>query len=292
MKKNTADRTGAVIRTTDLYTVRGKILLTLVYLLCVIAAVVALFPPLWVFLASFKEHREFLREPTLLPQSLDIAKFAETWQVLKIGRYFVNSLISVAGCTICALVINGLTAYGISIVRPKGSQAVYAMILWSLLIPGTISLVPLFMNINRLGLSGFFTPLWLSFGANAFYVVLYKQVFDALPPSFLVAARMDGGNHGQNFFKIVLPLSKPIAVVIAIYAVNGAWSDFLLPYLVLDHTEFETVMVRLFQFRNNPQIRDVEMLRAIAFSIIPPIIIFLAFQRQITSSMLEAGLRG
>jgi multiple sugar transport system permease protein len=289
---NNKERTGTIIRKTDLYKLHGKVLLTLVYIFCIAVAVIALFPPIWVLLAGFKEHREFLREATLFPVAFDLTKYADTWRILKIGTYFRNSLMSVVGCTVCALMFNGLMAYGISIIKPKGANIVHAMILWSMLIPGTTSLVPLFMNINRLGLTGFFTPLWLGFGANAFYVILYKQFFDSLPSSFIEAARMDGGTNMQIFMRVVLPLSKSIAVVIAIYAINGAWSDFLLPYLVLDTTPWETVMVRLYQFRNNSQIRDVEILRAIAFSIVPPIIIFLAFQKQITSSMMEAGLKG
>jgi multiple sugar transport system permease protein len=159
------------------------------------------------------------------------------------------------------------------------------------MVPATTSLVPLFININKLGLSGTFYPLWFSLGANAFYVVLFKQFFDTLPKSIIEAARLDGCNNLQLFMKIVMPLSKPIIIVVAMYAVNAAWSDFLLPYLVLNNSGHETVMVRLFQFRNG-KTSDVDILRAIVFAIVPLVILFTAFQKQITQNGTHSGIKG
>ena len=102
------------------------------------------------------------------------------------------------------------------------------------MIPATTSVVALFVNINRIGLNKSFIPLWLAYGANAFWVVLFKEFFEGLPPELIEAARLDGCNVVQVFYKIVLPLSKPIIMVIVIFAVTAAWSDFLLPYLILN----------------------------------------------------------
>lgn len=261
------------------------------FIICLIITIISIAPPIWVFLSSFKDIKEFTIEPTLLPKKFDFSKFIKTWNDLKFYKYYVNTFYSVAGSVVCAIVFNGLLAFAISIIKPKGSKIVYALILGSLMIPATTSVVPLFININKLGLNGTFYPLWLALGANAFYVVLYKQFFDTLPQSVIEAARIDGCSNWQIFFKIVMPLSKPITMVIAMYAVNAAWSDFLLPYLLLNNTGLETVMVRLFQFRNS-KATDVEVLRAIVFAIIPPIILFTAFQKQITQSSAHSGVKG
>ena len=162
----------------------------------------------------------------------------------------------------------------------------------TLMVPATTSIVPLFINITRLGLGGSFLPLWMSMGASAFYVVLFKNFYDAMPGSLLEAARLDGCDHWQLFFRIVLPLSMPINIVIVIYAVNAAWSDFLLPYLVLGGTKLETVMVRLFTYRTSDRVNNMDIIRAIVFSIIPPIVLFIAFQRQITQNVISAGIKG
>ena len=161
-----------------------------------------------------------------------------------------------------------------------------------LLVPATISIVPLFMNIQRLHMGNSFLPLWLSYGANAMYVVLFIQFFESLPKSMIEASRIDGCTPLQTFFHIVLPLSKPICAVVAIFAINAAWSDFLLPYLVLRGGTLQTVMVRLFVFSTEQTVNADTMMRSVVFSMIPPIILFFIFQKQLTENAVSVGIKG
>lgn len=285
------NKENGIITRLDLKRPQIRLLYYLIFAFCIIITIISIAPPVWVFLSSFKDIKEFTLEPTLLPREFDFGKFTKTWNDLKFYRYYVNSFISIAGSVVCAVVFNGLLAFAISIVKPKGSKLIYGLVLGSLMVPATTSIVPLFININKLGLSGTFYPLWFSLGANAFYVVLFKKFFDTLPTSIIEAARLDGCNNLQIFMKIVMPLSKPIIIVVAMYAINAAWSDFLLPYLVLNNTGRETVMVRLFQFRNG-KTADVDILRAIVFAIVPLVILFGAFQKQITQNSNHSGLKG
>jgi len=285
------NKDNGIITRSDLKRPQVRILYYALFTICLIITIISIAPPLWVLLSSFKDIKEFTIEPTILPKEYDLNRFIKTWNDLKFFKFYVNSFYSVAGSVVCAIVFNGLLAFALSIIKPKGSKFIYALVLGSLMVPATTSIVPLFININKLGLSGTFYPLWFSIGANAFYVVLYKQFFDTLPKSIIEAARIDGCNNLQIFTRIVMPLSKPITMVVAMYAVNYAWSDFLLPYLVLNNSGLETVMVRLFQFRNG-KTADVDILRAIVFAIIPPIILFTAFQKQITQSNTHSGVKG
>jgi multiple sugar transport system permease protein len=289
------------IRPYDLKNPRVKVGYALMTLFCVFAVLVALMPVVWVILSGFKELKEFNRGVKaadkryyhqLLPVSFSLKEYAQTWNEMKYLRYYLNSLFVVLGSMVAAVLCNGLLAYGISRLKPRGWKIVYALIMGTLMVPATTSIVPLFININRLGLSASFVPLWLSAGASAFYVVLFKNFYDALPDSLLEAARLDGCSNWSLFTKIVLPLSMPINIVILIYAVNAAWSDFLLPYLVLNGTKLETVMVRLFTYRTSDRVNNMDIIRAIVFSIIPPILLFIAFQRQITQNVISAGIKG
>lgn len=289
-KKYRKKQEGA-IRYFDLASPGVKAACIIIFILCIIMIIIALFPAVWVFLASFKDIRQFRRNPTILPDTYDFSVFKDTWDTLGFGKFYVHSLISVAGSTVCAVFFNGLLAYGLSILKPKGYGIVNGLVLWSMLIPATTSIVSLFVNINRVGLDGSYIPIWLAMGANAFYVILFKQYFEGLPKSLIEAATLDGCSVFKIFYKIVLPLSMPIVMVVCIFAVTAAWSDFLLPYLVLSNAGKETVMVRLFQFRTN-NTNDVDILRAIVFSIIPPIVIFTIFQKKITQSVATAGIKG
>lgn len=280
-----------IIRSFDLKRTNVRLLYTIILSVCVGAILLGVLPLVWVFLSSLKDIREFMRETTILPKTWQFSKFAQTWGELKFIRYYRNSLISVIGSVICAVLFNGLLGYALSRIKPAGSKAVYALVMWGLLIPATTSIVPLFININRIGLSGSFWPLWLSMGANAFYVILFKNFFDSLPKSLIEAAKIDGCTDLYIFRSIAVPLSQAIVMVVVMYAVNAAWSDFLLPYLLLNNTGLETVMVRLFQFRNS-RYNDVQILRAIIFVMAPPIVLFFVFQKQITQVTMQSGIKG
>lgn len=299
MKKQ-ATFSGA-IRAYDLRNPRVKVGYALMTIFCVFAVLIAIMPVVWVILAGFKDLKEFNRGVKaadnhyyhqFLPVSFSLDEYIDTWNQMKYLRYYMNSFLVVIGSVIVAVLSNGLLAYGLSRLKPRGWKVVYALIMGTLMVPATTSIVPLFMNINKLGLSGTFIPLWLSAGASAFYVVLFKNFYDAMPDSLLEAARLDGCTNWKLFMQIVLPLSMPINIVIIIYAVNAAWSDFLLPYLVLNGTSLETVMVRLFTYRTSDRVNNMDIIRAIVFSIIPPIIVFISFQRQITQNVMSAGIKG
>ena len=124
------------------------------------------------------------------------------------------------------------------------------------------------------------------------YVILFVQFFESLPSSIIEASRIDGCNQLQIFFRIVLPLSKPICAVVAIFAINAAWSDFLLPYLVLRGGDKQTVMVRLFVFSTEQTVNADAMMRSVVFSMIPPIILFFIFQKQLTENSVSVGIKG
>lgn len=285
-KKYFEKRDGA-IRGYDMHSPKSRVLSVVIMIICMLMVVIALFPVVWVFLASFKDLKDFTRNVTIIPQKFDFEGVKKTWDQLKFAKYYMNSLILVAGSVVCAIIFNGLMAYGLAILKPKGYQVVQALVMWSLLIPSTASIVALFRNITLLGFSKSFLPLWLSYGANAFWVVLFKEFFEELPGELVEAARLDGCGPLQVFTKLILPLSKPIIMVVAIFAVTAAWSDFLLPYLL----KVETVMVKLFSFKDTPT-NAVSMLRAVMFAIIPPTILFVLFQKQITDGAAAGAVKG
>ncbi len=284
-------RTG-VIRDYDMHSLSVRIGYGLIYGLCIVMMVFAVFPLVWVVLAGFKDLKEFMSSTSLLPRSFDLGLFFKTWNQLGIAKNYLNSLISVVGSVICALIFNGLLGYGLAILKPRGYGVVKKMVMLSLLVPATISIVPLFMNIQRLHMGNSFLPLWLSYGANAMYVVLFIQFFESLPQSMIEASRIDGCTPLQTFFHIVLPLSKPICAVVAIFAINASWSDFLLPYLVLRGGPLQTVMVRLFVFSTEQTVNADTMMRSVVFSMIPPIILFALFQKQLTENAVSVGIKG
>ncbi|MBN2504227.1 MAG: carbohydrate ABC transporter permease [Bacilli bacterium] len=286
-----------------------RILYVAVLIFLAVAAIISIFPPLWLFLSSFKTPEEILANNfVLFPETMDFKRISEIWQQFQFGRFYINSFILVAGAIVCSITFNGLLAYGTAVIKPKGWKVIDVMVMATLLIPAMINISPLYMNIigifNRINelfdtnvwqIPYFsYLPLWLIYGANAYYYVLFKVYFSSLPQPLFEAAKIDGASQIQMFRYILFPLSLPIIAVVTIFTMNAAWSDFLLPYLMTRVNQSEQpIMVKLYNMYANQmaQVTMQERLMTIMFSIVPPIILFMLFQRQIAQNVATTGLK-
>lgn len=280
------------IRFYDVKSKKTKFWLIMIYVACFAIALIALYPVFWLICSSLKSLAEYLSTTQILPKDPDWSGWVKTWNSFGFPKYYLNSGIAVAGGVVCGVFFNGLMAYVLAVLKPKGHKIVLALVMWCLLIPPTTSFVALFVNIKKIGLTGSFVPLWLTMGANAYWVILFKNYFESLPKDYIDAARIDGCGTFGIFTRIVLPLSKPIIVVVAIFAITAAWSDFLMPFLLLGGTEKETVMVKLYSFQTSIKTNKIDIIRAVLYSIIPPTILFAVFQKQIMGGVMSGGIKG
>lgn len=261
-------------------------------ILLVLFALTAIIPVLWLFITSFKTVSEInSTNYHLFPETFDLGKLIRLWSKLDFGKYYLNTLIVVIGAVICAVVFNSLLAYAVGVLKPAGYKVINALVLLSYMIPSALSLYPLIMQITQTGMINSYAPLWLTFGANAYYYLLFKDYFQKLPPSLIEAARMDGLSDFRIFYKVVLPLSKSMMGVVAIFAMTAAYSDFLLPYLVLQDDTMQTVMVAIYHLSSTDTLDASEFLMLLVISIIPQIIIFIIFQKQIMGSSVNSGMK-
>lgn len=289
-------KTEGIIVFSDYRSLRHRVLYGGLVALLAVAAALMLLPAVWLILSSFKGPVELYRTPfTLFPETIDAGKPVDVWQTLSFGRYYLNSLWVVAGAVVCAVVVNGLLAYGVSVLRPAGHQLVTGLIMISLMIPPILNMGPLFRQIVRVGLIDSYLPLWLVFGANPFYFLILKTYFDRLPGALFDAARIDGCTPMRMFWHVAIPLSLPILAVVAIFAANAAWSDFLLPFLVLRSDSMQTVMVKIYTLQGAmgtlQGFGPDRLLMVLVLATLPPVLLFAVFQRQITSAVATTGLK-
>lgn len=289
---NYRNKEDGVIRFYDVKSKKTRFWTVMIFIACCLMALVALYPVFWLVCSALKDLAEYLSTTQILPKHPDWSGWLKTWNDFGFTKYYINSGIAVAGGVICAVFFNGLLAYVLAILKPAGHKVVLALVMWCLLIPPTTSFVALFVNIKKIGLTDSFIPLWLNMGANAYWVVLFKNYFESLPKEIIDAARLDGCGDFQVFTRVILPLSKPILMVVAIFAICAAWSDFLMPYLLLSGTSKETVMVKLFSFQNSIKTNQIDIIRAVLYSIIPPTILFAIFQKQIMGGVMSGGVKG
>jgi multiple sugar transport system permease protein len=284
-----------VIGALDYKTTRIKLLYWTFMLVLVLISLICLLPPFWLMLSSLKTIKEFFSvPPTLLPHTFEPQKLWETWQQLNFTGLYWNTLLITLGSIAFALFFNGLTGYFFAILKPRGSGILFAIVLWTMILPNTLGIVPVFKNIISFPLLGInltntFWPMWMMAGASAFYVVIFKGFFEGIPPSLIDAAKIDGGTKLSIFTRIVMPISKPILATITIFTVNATWADFFWPYMVLKKKELWSVTVAIYNLKGLVPM-DIQFI-ALSFAIIPPAILFLLFQKYIMQGFTFSGIK-
>lgn len=258
---------------------------------------IALFPIIYLLASALKTDGEINSSIyTFWPKVWDFGRFVRIWQTIDFTKYYLNTFVYVIGAVICAVLFNSLLAYAIAIIKPFGYKVIDKFIFLGYMIPATLNILPLAKEIADFGFLSnpdsylTFLPLWLSFGANAYYYMLFKDYFSRLPKSLMEAGSMDGADQLQIFRRVVLPLSKPMIGIVAIFSMTASYSDFLLPYLVLQSNKLKTLMVGIYNIGSAGDIlKPEDFLMLLVFSIIPQLIIFLIFQRQIMGAGANKG---
>lgn len=272
-----------------------KIIYFLIVAFLVGMCMLTILPTLWIFASAFKSTKEFLAiPPTIIPRSFEPGKIIDVWKNVNFFRYLKNSGILILGDLVCTIVFNGMAGYVFSKLKPAGSNFIYRLIFLTMLLPTSMNMIPLyseFVNFPILGINitGSFIPLWMMASFSAFNIMLFKNFFDSVPTSIVEAARIDGQTEIGIFTKIIIPLSKPIIMVVAIFTIVAAWGNFMWPYLVLKKETMQPVAVMLFNMQS--QLSVDKYMVVMMLSIIPPLVVFFCFSKQIMGGMNLGGVK-
>jgi multiple sugar transport system permease protein len=251
---------------------------TLIFLL-----IVGLGPLLWMVKSSVTPTQDTLRTPMAVwPHGFDLGYFATAWTRTHIDRYLLNTVWIAVGSWLVQIVVATTAGYALSVLKPRFHRVLTALVLATLFVPTIVLLVPLYLTVVDVPLVHFrmidtFWAVWLPAGASAFNVVVIKRFFDNLPREIFDAARVDGAGPFQLFWRIVLPMSRPIIGVVSVFAVIATWKDYLWPLLVLRKPDLQPLSVRLPTLQ--PTTDLAIFIAALTLSSIIPIALFLLFQR-------------
>jgi multiple sugar transport system permease protein len=264
--------------------------------LLVFLVVFALGPILWLAKSAITPTQDTLRNPLALwPNGVDWANLRTAWVDLDLKRYFWNTLVIAAGSWATQMVVAVTAGYALSILRPRFGRILYGLVLATLFVPVVVLLVPLYLTVLDLPLThwSLVNTYWGAFlpaGASAFNVTLVKRFFDNLPREILDAARVDGCDDFSLFWRIVLPMSRPVLGVVSVFAVLAAWKDFIWPLVVLPDPAMQPLSVRLPRLAGVTEM-DV-LMAALLISCALPIVFFLVFQRLFLRGGLEGAVKG
>jgi multiple sugar transport system permease protein len=255
--------------------------------------VVGLGPILWLAKSAITPTNDTISHPmALFPHGVAWGNLSEAWNGVRVGRYFWNTVVLAAGSWLVQIVVATTAGYALSVLKPRYGKVIMALLLATLFVPAVVLLVPLYVEIVHPPLIHHsfidsYWAVWLPAGASAFNVILVKRFFDNLPREIFEAARIDGAGPYTLFWKIVLPLSKPILGVVSVFAVLASWKDFLWPLLVLTDPNKQPLSVRLPSIQSQTELGV--FLAAMFIACIVPIVGFFIFQR---SFLRGGGLSG
>ncbi|MDQ0646525.1 multiple sugar transport system permease protein [Microbacterium natoriense] len=250
-------------------------------------------PLLWLAKAALSTSQDILREPFgWWPSGIQWANLVDAWFKVDVGRYLINTVWIALGTWFFGMLVALTGAYGLSVLKPKYAKIVNGAVLATLFIPGIVSLIAQYVTVLDMpllhwNLINTFWAVWLPSAANAFNVLLVSRFFDSLPKDVFEAAKIDGAGPIQIFWRIVLPMSKPIIGVTSLITIIGAWKEFLWPLLVLPSPALQPLSVGLYKITASA---EMSLLMAGMFiSVILPVVLFLIFQKQFLKSAGQAG---
>lgn len=257
------------------------------------AAAITLCPLLWMVSVSFMSPGEASSfPPPFLPRQVTLASYRQLFAREGIGRYFANSLFLATAATLLSLIFNVMAGYAFAKLRFAGRERIFRLLLGTLVIPGQVAMIPLFLLLKNMGLVNSYLGVLIPSLANVFGIFLVRQYALSLPDDLLEAARIDGAGELRIFRSIVLPVLGPILVTLAIFTFLGSWNDFLWPLIVLTDKELLTLPVALASL-SREHVQDSELMMAGAvLTILPVLVLFLALQRHYIQGLLAGSVKG
>lgn len=271
---------------------KGRLETTGIWLLLVAGAGIMFFPVYWMFATAVRPKDEvFSGAAGLIPSSFVWQNFAEAIGRVPFLHWAMNSLVITVIAVVITVTINLLCGYAFAKFRFAGRDILFLAVLSALMIPFQVIIVPLFLVVSELGLLSDYWGVILPRAAEAFGIFMVRQFMVSIPDELLEAARIDGASELKIFFKIVVPLSKPIIAVLVIFTFMWRWNDFALPLIVMMKHEMYTVQLGLNLLRGQFN-TEWSMIMAIALlSLVPMLIIFTFFQRYFVQGISGSGLK-
>lgn len=280
--KRTWTGVGRRLRVSDVLRV---VILTALVLVCLI-------PVVWTVLGSFKTPTELaMRGGPILPQSWSFDNYEQALDRFPFPQYIMNSALVTVGATLLTVAINAMAAYPLAKYNFRGKNFLFVLTLATIMIPLQVILIPVYQVVAQLGLVNSLWGMIIPAAATPTGVFLLRQYMLTIPDELIEAARVDGSGEFRTFVQVVLPLCTPALAVVAIFSVMWRWNDFLWPLVVAQSEKVYTLPVALARFNAEETVPFNMIIAMSVVSIVPVIIAFLFFQRQIATGIANTGIK-
>lgn len=263
-------------------------------IILILLSVVCMFPFYWMVRSSFMTNREIMSLPIQwLPSHFNFDNFVKAFSITPFGRYFLNSIIVVSLNVVGQVFSSSFAAFGYSRLKFRGKNFWFAVLLTTMMIPYSVLMIPQFVGWQKVGAYNTFWPLTLpAFFGNAFNIFLVRQFFSGIPKDYDAAAKVDGANYFDIYWKIILPCAKPVLCSVAVFTFMSTWNDFMGPLLYLDDDNLKTVSLGLQYFIGQHDSQWSLLMAASTCITLPMIVVYFFAQRYFIEGITFSGLKG
>lgn len=263
------------------------------YTILVLGAAFILLPFLWMISTSLKPDNEvLLMPPKWIPSALQWKNYVDAFKAVPFFTYLKNSIIVTVAITSCELITTILAAFAFAQLEFKGKNLLFMLLVATMMVPGEILTIPNFVTLARLGWIDSYKAMVAPWATSVFSIFLLRQQFASIPQSYYKAARMDGCSDLRYLFTVMVPMSRPTIVSVALLKIINSWNSYLWPLISTNSREMRTLPVGLAYFSTEAG-TDYNTLMAFSLMIITPtILVYLFTQKYIIQGVSKTGLKG
>lgn len=264
------------------------------HLVLIVISVLMFFPFFWMMATALRPPGQEA-DISLIPRPyLAFENFSRAWNYPRapFTQYTINSFVIAIVSTVIGVTLNGLAGFAFAKYKFWGREVLFYMVLATMMVPFQITMIPIYVTIAKLGLVNSYWGVILPGAASAFGIFLIRQFMQSIPDELLDAARIDGASEIGIFARIVVPLSGPALAVLAIFTFLARWNDYLLPLLVMNRQAMFTLPIGITNFIGEYRAEWSLVMAVALISIVPPVLLFVFFQRYFVSGITMTGMKG
>lgn len=262
-------------------------------ILTFVFAVTFLFPVIWMVSTALKAPEDiFSATPSLIPETWNWHNFADAWNAQPFGKFFWNTFVVVVVSTPFAILSSTMVAFGFARIAFWGRNALFLLVIGTMVIPWDVTAIPLYIEYNKLGLINTLWPMILPglFG-SPFFIFLARQFIMGIPYDLDEAAKIDGCNRWQIYLKIILPLCRPIITVIVVFHFVWVWNEFLTPLIFINDQDLYTLPLGINLFKNAFNIEYEKLMAISSLSVLFPLTLFYFTQNLVLGGFSLSGVK-
>lgn len=266
---------------------------SLLFLICVLIAIVMVLPFFWMLSASFKENAEIFTRPIQwIPKVFRTVNYKKVFEQIPFLTYFINTTFVTVAITAIRVLTCSMAAFAFAKLRFPGRDMLFLLYLATMMVPWHAIMIPQFIIIQRMGLYDTHLALILTGSFSAFGVFIMRQNMISLPDGLKEAAKIDGCSSWKIFWKIIMPLSKTGMATLIALTFTQVWNDYMAPMIYLDSEEKKTIQLGLATFKREFDTDYGAIMAGTVISLIPVVIIYFLAQKYIVEGVAFTGLKG